>query len=401
MRLMRGFITLVMLGMTCACESLRTAAPPPPPPPPPPIVRTVTASAAVSDSNTVFYASPVSGRTVATPAATETGKKYAVVRVFFATDRNLTGSEEPAAMFGVERSEMRYGFSDVSIPPGHSTGELESPSIWRLEISENPEKHVVLLESKVLGKEQYFLDIANRIKTSADSSALVFVHGYNVTFEDAARRTAQMSYDLRFGGAPIFFSWPSKGDTALYTHDEATIEWAETDLKRFLDDVLTRSEAKNVYIVAHSMGNRAVTRALGTLLAEKRDLRPKVKEIILAAPDIDAGTFKSAIAPALVGAGRPITLYASSDDKALQASRKVHGEARLGNAGKSLVVMPGVETVDATGVDTSFVAHSYYGSIPAVLADIYHIIHNSLRAYQRASLQPAGSPTAVYWMFAK
>jgi esterase/lipase superfamily enzyme len=137
------------------------------------------------------------------------------------------------------------------------------------------------------------------------------------------------------------------------------------------------------------------------LLAEKRDLRPKVKEIILAAPDIDAGTFKSAIAPALVGAGRPITLYASSDDKALQASRKVHGEARLGNAGKSLVVMPGVETVDATGVDTSFVAHSYYGSIPAVLADIYHIIHNSLRAYQRASLQPAGSPTAVYWMFAK
>ena len=34
---------------------------------------------------------------------------------------------------------------------------------------------------------------------------------HGVTFKDAARRTAQMAYDLGFPGAPVFYSWPSAG----------------------------------------------------------------------------------------------------------------------------------------------------------------------------------------------
>ena len=35
----------------------------------------------------------------------------------------------------------------------------------------------------------------------------MFVHGFNVSFADAARRTAQIAYDLAFGG-PGALSWP-------------------------------------------------------------------------------------------------------------------------------------------------------------------------------------------------
>src|SRR5918993_2555065 len=102
------------------------------------------------------------------------------------------------------------------------------------------------------------------------------------------------------------------------------------------------------------MGNRALTRSLAALLTEKPDFRSKVKEIILAAPDIDLETFKRETAAALVGSGCPITLYASSSDLALRMSMEINGYPRLGAAGPGLVVMPGLETVDATGVDTSF-----------------------------------------------
>ena len=108
------------------------------------------------------------------------------------------------------------------------------------------------------------------------------------------------------------------------------------------------------------MGNRALTRALGSLLAEDLSVRPRLKEVILTAPDIDADVFRRDIAPALVASGRPITLYASSKDLALVASKKVHGYARAGDAGPGLVVLPGIETIDASTVDTSLLAHSYF-----------------------------------------
>jgi esterase/lipase superfamily enzyme len=60
---------------------------------------------------------------------------------------------------------------------------------------------------------------AARVNKSGKKSAFIFVHGYNVTFEDAARRTAQMSYDLSFDGAPVFYSWPSQGSLGDYLKD--------------------------------------------------------------------------------------------------------------------------------------------------------------------------------------
>ena len=52
------------------------------------------------------------------------------------------------------------------------------------------------------------------------SQALLFIHGYNVTFEDALHRTAQLAYDLKFPRPALCYIWPSKGATVLYTQDE-------------------------------------------------------------------------------------------------------------------------------------------------------------------------------------
>jgi esterase/lipase superfamily enzyme len=366
MRPMRSVLMFLAAAVLSGCVSPRTGAPtagtaPPPAPPPP------------SEAS------------------------YATVRVFFATDRNLTSSADPKEMFGTERSALRYGTSEVSIPRNHRMGELEAPSILRLEFREDPAKHVVLQKTTVTSEDAFYADLAARVRRSETANAFVFVHGYNVTFEDAARRTAQITYDLGFDGAPTFYSWPSRGSVPAYTIDEQNIEWAQSNLRRFLEDFFTRSEAQNVYLIAHSIGNRALTRAVASLLKDRPDLRSRLKEVILAAPDIDAEVFKRDIAPALTAAGRPVTLYASSEDQALAASRRVHGYPRAGESGAGLVIVPGIETVDATRVATDFLGHSYFADTTSILSDMFYLIREGKRADRRFGLHPVDKPAGRYW----
>lgn len=324
---------------------------------------------------------------------------YAIVKTFFATDRNLTKSTKPSEMFGAGRSNLTYGTCEVSIPRDHRMGELESPSIWRLEFQGDPAKHVVLMKNVIASKDKFFTDVAASVKQSSGSNTFLFVHGYNVSFEDAARRTAQITYDLGFDGAPVFYSWPSQDTTPAYTVDEQNIEWAQANLRNFLDDFFTRSDAQNVYLIAHSMGNRALTRAVTSLLTEKPVLRNRLKEVILTAPDIDADVFKRDIAPALTATGRPVTLYTSSEDLALKASKKVHGYPRAGDSGQGLVVVPGIETIDATFVDTSLLGHSYFAEERSVISDMFYLIRNDQRAAQRFGLRPVDTQVGRYWEF--
>ena len=325
---------------------------------------------------------------------------YTVVQVYFATDRNRTESDKPAEMFGTNRAPISYGTCNVSIPGKHTTGELEAP-ILRLEFLEDPSKHVVLLDAVVQTKDKFFSDLSARIRTSSGRNAFLFVHGYNVTFRDAARRTAQMSHDLQFDGAPVFYSWPSQGAKVAVTVDEQNIEWAQANIKGFLDDFFGRSDADNVFLIAHSMGNRALTRAVASLLAEKPSIRQRLREVILAAPDIDAEVFRRDIAPALTAWNTPVTLYASSDDLTLEASKKIYGYPRAGDSGQGLVVIPGIETIDATGTDTSLFGHSYYAHSRSVLNDISNVIRNGMRAEQRSGLRGIDSSRGRYWVFTK
>lgn len=393
MNVMRMIWMAVLLALLSSCGKKMEA---PAPAAPPPVSQAPTASAPAPPSPNL----PTT-KAVPRPAAADSlvDADYARVSVFFATDRNLTGKTKPAEMFGGGRSNITYGTCDVSIPRDHRMGELESPSVWRLEFREEPARHVVLLSISTAAKEQFFADVAARVRRSGKSNAFLFVHGYNVTFEDAARRTAQITYDLGFEGAPVFYSWPSQGTTAAYTVDEQNIEWAQANLRGFLDDFLTRSDAQNVYLIAHSMGNRALTRAVASLLTDKPALRKRLREVILTAPDIDAEVFKRDIAPALAATGRPVTLYASSEDLALVASKKVHGYPRAGDSGQGLVVIPGIETIDATQVDSSLLGHSYFAEARSVLADMFYLIRNGQRADQRFGLRSVDGQAGRHWEF--
>lgn len=279
--------------------------------------------------------------------------------------------------YSSERGGVRYGYCDISIPPRHEFGEVERPSVFRLELRERDDRHVVIKRIEEQPAKQFFAALKETVQESSQKDLFVFVHGYNVTFDNAARRTAQMAHDLGFEGAPVFFSWPSQGEFSDYTVDENTITWAVPHLKEFLLDVVRQSDASRIHLIAHSMGNRALTAALRNLRLEFPNHPKFFQEIVLAAPDIDAEEFKNQIAPAIIPAAERITLYASSNDHALMASRLIHGFSRAGESGENLVIIPGIDTIDVSQVDESLLGHSYYGGSGPVLQDLQAIFRGT------------------------
>lgn len=335
------------------------------------------------------------------PSSVNQEKEYIEIPVSFATDRKDTKNTDLNERFLGERANVQYGRVVVTIPYTHTLGEIERPSYWKLEFSEDPNKHVTLQSLKKQQKENFFLKMKERIAKNGGNTFL-FVHGYNVSFADAAMRTAQITFDLRFNGEPVFYSWPSQASTAKYTVDEANIEWSRYNIKHFLKDYLTKTSAKNIYLVAHSMGNRGLTKAIIELMNESPELKDKITEVILAAPDIDADVFKRDIAPQMVSKiKKPITLYVSEDDLALIASQKVHGNNRAGFAGENIVVVKGVETIDASGIDTSFLSHSYFATSSNLIKDIFDLMKSGKRATDRKTLEKVSKENVTYWKVKK
>ncbi|NVJ50469.1 MAG: alpha/beta hydrolase [Gammaproteobacteria bacterium] len=323
---------------------------------------------------------------------------YAQVKVFFATDRGLENTEVVKEMFGGKRGKFRYGSVNVSIPREHKMGELEEASILNFEFRDDPEKHVVVLNVDILNQDVFFNQLRSRVNASEKKHAFVYIHGYNNSFDYVARRTAQMAYDLAFDGAPIFYSWPSQATVDGYPIDENNVEWTLPHLKRFLTEVATMSDADAIYLVAHSMGNRALTRSFIELMNEQdADILAPFKEIILTAPDIDAEIFKRDIAPKLVQSQAKVTLYSSSKDKALQASKTFHGYPRAGDSGESIVVVAGMDTIDASDVATDFVGHAYFAQSRSIIADLFELLHKQYRAEQRSFLQQVKDRFGAYW----
>jgi len=292
------------------------------------------------------------------------------------------------------------GLCTVTIPKKHVVGEVESPSLLRMEILEHASKHIVLHNAERIADARFYELLRQRVADSPRRELFVFVHGFNVSFDDAARRTAQIHHDLEFAGAPVFFSWPAH-DKFIFTYpaDETNVAWSVPHLKQFLLEIVKESQAQSINLIAHSMGNRALAAALREIELEMQGRSRLFNQVILAAPDIDADEFRMSIAPAMQRTAQRLTLYASARDDALLASQLVHHGPRAGDAGEGLVVVPGIDTIDVTAIDTSPWGHSYYGSSDPVLHDLRELFSRAIPPRDRTWLSPAERNGLTYWIF--
>ncbi|WP_138481703.1 alpha/beta hydrolase [Dyadobacter bucti] len=343
--------------------------------------------------------------------------KPTIKELLFVTDRKFvadpesksTISERPnlyihaKKYYGTEGVDYPMGYELgrcwVSIPKSHKYGGLEKPfSVFGLQLeAESDQDHIVFKGLEKFTYE-YFCDYL-KSHGGISKSALVYIHGYNTSFDDAAKRTAQMVYDLNFGGIGMFYSWPSQEKTVAYPVDSANIPWTEIHLTNFLQHFSNIEAIENLYIIAHSMGTRLVENAL---TARKQRGNPKqvIRELILAAPDIDERIFKEKIAPILPGVAERTTVYRSGDDVALLASHKFNGFARLGDVRNGINTYKQIDMIDATGFKTDFLGHSDYASSPELLYDINGVLAGKPISERPRLLKEEHDPVP-YWRIYK
>ena len=345
--MMRRLLAAVVLATGCGHAA---PAPAPTPAPPPPLPR------------------------AAEPrpyAVLDTGSTR--LTIFLATTRRSVASERPGERYGPDDADsLQFAAVSVNVPSYRvrGTGELPRPGAMRvnaLTYRPDPQRDFYVTSTIPVDSNRFIQRLSADLARSRSRDLLVFVHGYNVSFEDAAVRAAQVAADLNFDGSVLLFSWPSAASVTGYVRDQQSARNAGYQLLRVLDHHATAAQPDRVHLLGHSMGSEVIGKAI--TLASPGDPSPRLGQVIFAAPDVDARIFRREILPRLAPHAEHITLYASSDDDALRASRMVNNARRLGLGGDSLVVIDGMDTVDATRVTADVLGHTLFGNT-SFIADL-------------------------------
>jgi esterase/lipase superfamily enzyme len=335
----------------------------------------------------------MSGQALGGAAGAEVEGK--VVPVFFATNRKGDKNQPPEKRFSGDPADtITLGLALVTIPVAkHKVGKVETPAWWNFFADEkDASRYVVLRDVDQLESADFCTKLGKAVTDAGRGSVLVFLHGYNVSFEEAALRAAQISFDMKFQGAVVLFSWPSLGTTFGYFADGERAELSAERLVEFLR-ILEGGPWEQVHLVAHSMGNRVVV--LG--LADNPPPALPIGQIVFVAADVYVETFDQKF-PKMSGIGKLKTSYTSKADRALLVSSWLHRAARIGITRGEPFARPGMETIDASTVDTSLLSlgHSYFGDKRTVITDLGYLLREGLPAVRRGLEQPPGKD---YWDF--
>jgi len=206
----------------------------------------------------------------------------------------------------------------------------------------------------------------------AATTVTLYVHGFNNTFGDTLRLTAESVASIDQTAVPVLYSWPSKHETARYIDDESSNAWASEHFTDFVVALLQHPRGPaTVNILAHSMGNRIVVAALRYIARAKPAMHGRIGQVVFAAPDIDATTFWEGV-PAMAMAAQGLTVYGSHHDEALQLSRQLHGHCRAGlfDCNDQFSLPATVNEIDASYFRCDLIGHGYWAASTTVLGDI-------------------------------
>lgn len=324
-------------------------------------------------------------------------------RVWFGTNRALIDEEDHSKGFGIERGKtVSYGYCDVSVPKNHTTGSI-GESWWKRWPRFKADNKLKVRARNVLKGEEYWRCLRDLYANlgSDENNLLIFIHGYNVTFDDAAIRAAQLGFDLKVRGATAFFSWPSKGSIKSYAADVASLGASEDALGSFVMEMAHRSGAENIHLIVHSMGNRGLLRAFKELASRlEKAVEKPFQQIILAAPDVDTELFEK-LAGNYAKLGQRTTMYVSNKDKALRSSGIIHEAPRAGYT-PPVTVVGGVDTVEVSQIDLTFLGHGYIADARELLNDMHSLIETNLSPERRFALESVAVESGLpYWAMKK
>src|ERR1700728_2998819 len=269
------------------------------------------------------------------------------VEMFFATNRARRPDGAVSSQYTKDRSsDLNFGAVRVHVPHDHKIGVLELPkSINWIKLrfvseKDDPEKHFIIESVEPIDPGSF----AAAASADPEAPVLIYVHGFNTTFEDSILRFSQIVWDIQFRGFPVLFSWPSAGGVLNYLYDMNSAHLSRDPFRQLLMLLRGPEKRRKLHIMAHSMGNLLVLEALSTLSGSIVD------ELVLAAPDVDLDVFRNLIGK-VQSVASGMTLYASGKDRALVLSRSIAKSPRAGDVfDDGPVKMEHLDSIDVTAV---------------------------------------------------
>lgn len=319
------------------------------------------------------------------------------VDLLVATTRERGSKQDPDAFTAERAKQLNFGALTVSVPPQHTKGEIEWPSVGPAD----PKLHFVTTKRDFLSSDEFIARIRARARKGGPEAGdvLIFVHGYNTLYEEAVYWMAQIVHDSGFQGTAILFAWPSRGEAPLYLADREASTYSRDYFEQAVLKISKVPEVKEINILAHSMGNWLAVESLRQAKMNGHgDFGGKLGDVILASPDLDATVFRTQL-DVIGRLPRPMTVLVSGDDKALALSTWLAGDVdRAGRitADDARAVAAAekynLRVVDLTNVDDGKGNHHSKYSKSAAVIDA---IGKGLKTNAASSQAQVGVVTAV------
>ncbi len=288
-------------------------------------------------------------------------------KMFIMTTRGA--SEVVGALFSAEQApELGLASVEVSIPPNHVSGEIERPK----NLPPDPRTEFAVVDPLIYRDDAAFISQVNAElmkRPAGQREILLFVHGYNTTTSDAILRLGQFAKDTGFNGVPVLFTWASAAKTPRYVYDLNSALVARAKLKD-MSDILMRTRADRVSILAHSMGTFLTMEGLvDAQLSGRLGRANKIDTVMLASPDIDIDLFRTQVAILPPAFRERIYVLVSQDNYALRVSRIIAGGVpRVGASDADSLEGLGVTVIDLSEIeDSSSGSHTKFAGSPEVV----------------------------------
>ena len=339
-------------------------------------------------------------------------------RFFYVTNRLLGADDGPLEeRFGNKREGvLKFGFFDTVIEPSLGLGMIINPTDW----FQNEE--IQFKQVQPLDKKEFIEKMRQQVQASPFRSILINVNGFRERFPSALRKTAFLSHVLDINSPVLVFDWPGdQGSTPRgYRRAQRIAGESGAELAQTLGLIIRQVQPDRLWLVANSMGGEVVVHAFSILYqeADLADAETEIEDVVLTAPDVDRDEFDRQFKREIAALTRNLTVYVSSNDRALLISRVINRERRLGEATLNPrnpdqfeeaarvleLVEPDSELVtlvDVTPVNRTRNFHNFSLETPEFFDDLFLRLANTNTPSNRLIYQMRTADGAVYWVLTR
>jgi esterase/lipase superfamily enzyme len=331
-------------------------------------------------------------------------------RFFYVTNRQLDVVEDSIdeRYTSAREAALKFGSFDTRIEPSLGLGLLIDPSAWFLN------EEIQLQQVRSLAQADFLAQLREQVEASPRRSLLVVVHGFRERYSSALRKTAFLSHVLDIDTPVMVFDWPGDQGSSLrgYQRARGVARASGSELAETLKLILQEIDPDRLWLMANSMGGQVVVDAFARLNTDPglSDLEAEIENVILTAPDVDHEEFNNDFKNEIKALAGNVTVYVSSNDRALLVSRLVNREARSGEstlgpdqleeASRVADLMePGervISLVDVTPVNRTRNFHNFSLETPEYFDDLFLRLSNETPPRSRLLYQIETPDGRVY-----